>query len=80
MDEVKAVIQTNSSSLANAILIQKRYVTSWNINSMKTYDVVYLELLKFDEMINYGCIQMLVELLYDYDMIDKHETKKHIIN
>ena len=43
---------------------------------MKPSEVMYLELSKFDEISNDGCIQMLVELLYDYGLIDKHETKK----
>ena len=76
MDEVKAVFQTNSSSLAKASSFQKRNVTSWNINSMKASEVMYLELSKFVEISNDVCIQMLVQLLYDYGMIDKHETKK----
>ena len=76
MDEVKTVIQSNISNLTKAISFQKRYVTSWNINSMKASEVMYLELSKFDEISNDGCIQMLVELLYDYGLINKHDTKK----
>ena len=33
--------------------------------------MLYLDLSKFDEISNDGCIQMLVEMLYDFGLIDK---------
>ena len=37
---------------------------------------MYLDLSKFDEISNDGCIQMLVEMLHDYGLIDKDENRK----
>ena len=44
--------------------------------SMKLSEVMYLELSKVSKTSNGGCIQMLVELLNDYGLIDKHPTKE----
>ena len=37
----------------------------------EVFQLLYLELSKFDEISNDGCIQVLVELLHNYDLIDK---------
>ena len=36
---------------------------------------MYLDLSKFDEISNDGCIQMLVEMLHDYGLIDKDKNR-----
>ena len=37
--------------------------------------MLYLDLSKFDEISNDGCIQMLVEMLRDFGMIDKDQDR-----
>ena len=55
MDEVLSVMKTITSNLLKARSFQKRYVTLWNISSMKPSKVMYLKPSKFDEILNDRC-------------------------
>ena len=65
------MIRSNKVLLTKATDFHTRYVFSWNISVKECSQVMYLDLSKFDEISNDGCIQMLVEMLHDCGLIDK---------
>ena len=70
------IMHKNTADFMKACQFQQRYIHSWNVNLSEVSQVVYLELSKFDKISNDGCIQMLVELLHDYGLIEKDKTRK----
>ena len=46
-------------------------MASWNKSAPEVSMLMYLELSKFDEISNDGSVQVLIELLHDYGLIEK---------
>lgn len=63
---MKELFNMNKSKLMRAQSFQRHYIKSWNSNRLEVSQMLYIELSKFDEISNDGCIQVLVELLHDF--------------
>ena len=75
IDEIQGWFDTKKSKLILARNLQKSYVETWNISVSEVSQLLYLEVSKFDEISNNRCIQVLVELLHDYGLIDKDSNR-----
>ena len=73
IDAITSLFNTNKSSFMRVRDFQKNYVASWNKSAPEVSMLMYLELSKFDEVSNDGSVQVLIELLHDYGLIEKRQ-------
>ena len=75
IDEITSLFNRNKSSFMRVRDFQENYVASWNKSAPEVSMLMYLELSKFDEISNDGSVQVLIELLHDYGLIEKDTDK-----
>jgi hypothetical protein len=63
--------------MKQAVNFQICYVESWNPMVQYPASLMYLPLRQHDEILKDGCLQVMVELLHDFGLLNKSETKGH---
>lgn len=76
IDAVQLIFNKNISTCMRARDFQGNYVASWNKSAPEVSMLLDLELSTFDEISNDSSVQVLIELLHDYGLINK-DTGKH---
>ena len=71
VDFITQIFMDKKELLVKSELFQRTYTKSWNPTVMETSQMIYLELSKHNKISNDGAIQVLVEFLHDYCLIDK---------
>ena len=56
IDTMKNIFNLNKATLMRARSFQRHYTQCWNSNASEVSQMLYLELSKFDEISNDGCI------------------------
>ena len=73
---VGKVLKLSKDKMSECINFQSCFVNSWNPAINEVLQLLYLPLSKFDETSHNGCVQALIEMIYDYGFLVKDPIKK----